>query len=513
MNKQVVNHQRRMLCLGTATAAVMPSVSLAERFSDRQPLHVLNRLGYGPVQGQIESVLKMGIAQYVDQQLQPERIALPAQLASRLNALEVIQLPAGRVVAEYVAAREAAQGGDDAARARLKEVTERISRQTAEARLLRAIYSPCQLEEVMVDFWFNHFNVFAGKNLVRPLIASYERDAIRPYAMGSFRDLLGATARHPAMLFYLDNWLSTRDAQEGNGTSAKVQPKRRTGLNENYARELMELHTLGVDGGYSQKDVTELARILTGWTFDRRALIQDNQLFRFDMGRHDQGDKQWMGQHIGSRGQAEGEQALDFLARHPATARHLSYQLAQYFVSDKPPETLVKRMAQGYLQSDGNLREVLRTLFLSDEFMHPSTFNTKFKTPYQYVISSIRAADIQVTNVRPLLNTLNQLGMPLYGCQTPDGYKNTQEAWLNADALTKRIAFAGNLASGRLVQRVQQTPDADNQPTGKPTPLDAQHLFDTLGPTITATTRETIMAQAPALRASMVLGSPDFMQK
>ncbi|WP_293779312.1 DUF1800 domain-containing protein [uncultured Oxalicibacterium sp.] len=474
--------------------------------NDVQTVHVLNRLAYGPRPGDIEQVNRMGVMRYIDQQLQPERIPLPQELEQRLQALDVAQAPAGQTVADYVNARKTARenANDENAKAQ-----ERINRQTAEARLIRAIDSPRQLQEVMVDFWFNHFNVFAGKDLVRPLIASYERDAIRPYALGHFRDLLGATAKHPAMLFYLDNWLSVVDQPE----ETDKPNKKRTGLNENYARELMELHTLGVDNGYTQQDVTALARILTGWTFNRQALMQNNQMFVFDARRHDQGVKQWLGMSISPQGQVEGEQALDHLASSPATARHLSQELAQYFVSDTPPPALVKRMAQRYLQTDGDIREVLRTLFHSKEFMDAANIGNKYKTPYQYVISSLRATGISVTNVQPILNNLNQLGMPLYGCQTPDGYKNTQEAWLNPDALTRRITYAGDLGSGRLIQRLQQTEQTPDAAKSKPQAPDADALLQTLGNSIGEKTRAVIDMQAPPLRAALILGSPDFMQK
>ena len=222
--------------------------------------------------------------------------------------------------------------GDSEAKQKRKETVQLIAEQTAEARLAQAIDSPRQLEEVMVDFWFNHFNVFAGKGLDRALVSSYERDAIRPYVFGRFRDMLGATAKHPAMLFYLDNWMSVAPGFHPPGKAN--QNAQVNGLNENYAREVMELHTLGVDGGYTQRDVTELARMLTGWTFEPREMIRGGASFRFAPARHDHGDKDWLGKHIGARGQAEGEWALDMLAAHPATARHISYELAQYFVSD-----------------------------------------------------------------------------------------------------------------------------------------------------------------------------------
>lgn len=486
--------------------------------SDQQALHVLDRLGYGPKPGDIERVKQMGIERYIDSQLQPESIPLPAALSQRLSTLDASNASAGKVLSEFLAVRKVANDGDDAAKQKRREVIGKIVEQNAEARIARAIDSPRQLEEVMVDFWFNHFNVYDGKGLDRALIGSYERDAIRPYVLGSFRDLLGATAKHPAMLFYLDNWLSTaNDYQAGQFRKgvAQGQKAKATGLNENYARELMELHTLGVDTGYTQKDVTELARMLTGWSFEPRELVRNNRTFRFDAQRHDMGDKEWLGHHVGAQGQGEGEFALDVLAMHPATARHLSYQLAQYFVQDNPPPQLVERMSKRYLETKGNIREVLRTLFHSPEFMAAGTVDAKFKTPYQYVISAARAGQMPITNVRPLLGALNQLGMPLYGAQTPDGYKNTEAAWLNPDALARRITFATALAAGRLPlnKAAGQDSNAANTPAAAEPPLDADTLLNTLGPAISAKTRATINNNPAALRAAMVLGSPDFMQR
>jgi uncharacterized protein (DUF1800 family) len=312
------------------------------------------------------------------------------------------------------------------------------------------------------------------------------------------------------MLQYLDN------AQNAAGH-----------INENYARELMELHTLGVDGGYTQRDVTELARMLTGWTFEPQKMIKGGAVFSFVPRRHDDGDKDWLNHHIGPRGVKEGEWALDILAAHPATAHHISYQLAQYFVNDNPPPALVDRLAKRYLDTDGDIREVLRALFASPEFWDPKQLDSKFKTPYQYVVSAARASGLPINNIRPLLRTLNQLGEPLYGCQTPDGYKNTEEAWLNPDGLTRRINFATVLATGKLplaaspndtvnaMSGNMQAPAmtgqaADNAKGGSP-PVDAQALLATLGSSISNKTRETVLHNDPGLRAAMILGSPDFM--
>ena len=551
---------------------------------EQQAVHVLNRLGYGPKPGDIERVTQMGVQRYIDSQLHPEAIAYPAALSARLAALDSPNRPAGEVVGSYAELQKQVRDDDDGAKQRRRAAIAAITLETAEARVLRAIDSPRQLEEAMVDFWYNHFNVFAGKGLDRALVASYERDAIRPHAMGRFRDLLGATAKHPAMLYYLDNYLSTGIAYTHSYTPGKRRgalvamvapnaPKAKArGLNENYARELMELHTLGVDGGYSQKDVTELARMFTGWTYEQRALVRSNQTFTFDERRHDQGDKTWLGHEVTQLGVREGEMALDILAMHPSTAHHISYKLAQYFVHDTPPPALVERLARNYLDTHGDIRAVLGTLFSSAEFMAPEAVGAKFKTPYQFVISAARASATPVINIAPLLSTMNQLGMPLYGCQTPDGYQNTQAAWLNPGALTSRITFATALAGGKLPlanrpapaampaaltppatpsdgameaapNRVSEMPPAmasdmaadmaankrnnkrNNRkknmeksaasvaPALASPPLDALQLGATLGAAISRGTALTVAASAEPLQAAMLLGSPDFMQR
>ncbi|HEY1151830.1 MAG TPA: DUF1800 domain-containing protein [Pseudoduganella sp.] len=464
--------ERWIVAAALAASAILSPAHAAPLAGEQAALHVLNRLAYGPRPGDIERVTQMGVQRYIDEQLDPP--PLPAALAQRLNALQTQKLTAGQALDEFQQVRAMAKEDKNAAQDMRRETVAKLVAETAEARLLRAVESPRQLEEVMVDFWFNHFNVFEGKGQDRVLVSSYERDAIRPHVFGKFRDLLAATAKHPAMLHYLDNWVSKAD-----------------GLNENYARELMELHTLGVDNGYKQQDVTELARMLTGWTYAPRRMVERNETFVFDPKRHDNGTKQWLGMTIAPRGQAEGEMALGVLAAHPSTARRISAKLAQYFVADEPPPALVERMARTWRDTGGDIRSVLRTMFTSSEFMDQTAANAKFKTPYQFVVSAARASAAPLTDVKPLLGTLNRLGQPLYGCQTPDGYKNTQDAWLNPDALSRRIAFATTLA-----------PNAD-----------AQALQAALGPAITPRTAALVAASPDKLRAAMLLGGPDFMQR
>jgi uncharacterized protein (DUF1800 family) len=337
--------------------------------------------------------------------------------------------------------------------------------EVSQAKLLRAIYSERQLDEVMTDFWYNHFNVFVGKGLDRYMVASYERDVIRPHALGKFKDLLVATARSPAMLFYLDNWQSVGPHSElalyGPGGKARMrgrryarfprarpnQKKLLTGLNENYAREIMELHTLGVDGGYTQKDVTELAKVLTGWGIEKP---QQEGEFRFREIAHEPGSKYVLGHKIDEHGKAEGVEALDILAHHPSTAKFISRKLAMRFVSDNPPQSLVDRMADTFLKKDGDIREVLRTMFKSPEFWSADAYRAKVKTPLEFVASAARVSGVDVQNALPLVQFLNRMGMPLYGMQPPTGYSMKADAWVNSSALLNRMNFALALCSGRL---------------------------------------------------------------
>jgi uncharacterized protein (DUF1800 family) len=300
-----------------------------------------------------------------------------------------------------------------------------------EAKLLRAVYSPRQLEEVLVDFWFNHFNVFARKAQTEVYIGAYEREAIRPHVLGRFRDLLGATARSPAMLVYLDNWQSGR-----NGA-----------INENYARELLELHTLGVDGGYTQDDIVAVARAFTGWTVRRPQAGG----FHFARAIHDRGEKTVLGHTIRAGGGVQdGERVLDIVSRHPSTARHIAFKLAQRFVSDTPPSALVERAARRFHDTDGDLREVVRVIITSPEFFAPEAHRAKVKTPFEFVVSALRATGAEVSSGMAVARALIQMGMPLFLCQPPTGYDDTAEAWVSSGSLVNRINFALDLSKNRL---------------------------------------------------------------
>ena len=462
-------------------------------------VHVLNRIGFGPRPGDVERVRQIGLQQYIDQQLHPERIP-DSGMGARLQRLTTIRLSSREIAIQYAipaleARRERKQTAKDSApqdatagtgfadTADSRPVMPDPAQQRAnllvleigEQKILRAVYSDRQLEEVLTDFWFNHFNVDARKGPDRFLLTEYEREAIRPHVLGHFRDLLEATAKSPAMLFYLDNWqsadpagprLAVRDLrrpgvargplgrrrlglpQPAAPRAGNAQQKTPRGLNENYGRELMELHTLGVDGGYTQKDVTEVARSFTGWTIRNPRLGGG---FRFEPRLHDDGQKMVLGHVIKAGGGIEdGEQVIDILASHPSTARFVATKLARRFVSDSPPPALVDRAAARFRETGGDLREVTRTILTSPEFLAPEAIGAKVKTPFEFVASALRSAGADVRDARSLVRAVQQLGMPLYQCQPPTGYKDTADAWINTGALVGRMNFAVDLAGNKL---------------------------------------------------------------
>jgi uncharacterized protein (DUF1800 family) len=320
-----------------------------------------------------------------------------------------------------------------------------------QAKLLRAVFSEKQLQEVMVDFWFNHFNVFGQKDAVRWLLTPYERDAIRPHALGRFKDLLVATAQSPAMLFYLDNFMSQVEPpappQRFDAEGNPIPPPRRPGLNENYARELMELHTLGVDGGYTQEDVIALARCFTGWTIGPRG----NMGFVFRPRAHDKGEKVLLGARIAPGGGIEdGLRALDILAKHPSTARFISRKLCQRFVADEPPQSLVDTAAEVFTRTSGDIREVVRAILTSPEFYSPRHYRNKVKSPLELVASAIRATGASTDGAQPLIQTVARMGEPLYLCQPPTGYSEDSSRWMSNATLLERMNFAVALINNRI---------------------------------------------------------------
>lgn len=314
------------------------------------------------------------------------------------------------------------------------------------AKLLRAVYSERQLYEVMVDFWENHFNIFANKDDDRYLLTGYDRETIRPFAVGRFRDLLGATAHSPAMLFYLDNW---RSSVPRPYAATKTKPAGIDGgLNENYARELMELHTLGVDGGYTQKDVLEVARCFTGWTIQKP---NEQGLFLYRPGLHDDGEKVVLGHRIlAGGGIADGERVLDILATHPSTARFIATKLARRFVSDDPPQSIIDRAAAVFLKTDGSIRETLRVIVTSPEFFSTTAYRAKMRSPFEYVAASMRALNAETDGDRPVLDAIGRMGQPVFGRITPDGYADRANQWLASGAMIARFNFASALAANRV---------------------------------------------------------------
>src|SRR5271165_3843599 len=520
----------------------LKGLPITELSTDEAILHALNRLAYGPRPGDLERVKQMGLAKWIEQQLNPKSIndsAVDARLTVyptlTMSTVQLMQQypdpkqaakKAGISEEEFKAQQTAQKQADAGIAAMLNEVQDqdkmaqlnnepppgssttapdvpspmkqnpptpgtgrkdtlgidpnavprpisddskrpqRVVEELAMAKVTRAIYSDRQLQQVMDDFWFNHFNVFAGKGEVKWYLTSYERDVIQPHTFGKFRDLVTATAQSPAMLFYLDNFLSAdpkaaqRQAMEramrqqmrrgpyANPPRPEAQNKKQErGLNENYGRELMELHTLGVDGGYTQKDVTEVARCFTGWTIEKPQQIAQ---FKFDDKVHDPYPKVVLGKKIHAGGMKDGEEVIDLLTKHPSTAKFISTKLARRFVSDTPPPALVERMAKSFQKSDGDIREVLRTMIYSPEFWSREAYRAKVKTPYELVVSSVRALGTDVDTPMPLVQWTGRIGEPLYQCQPPTGYADKADAWVNTGALLNRLNFSLALAGNKV---------------------------------------------------------------
>jgi len=470
------------------SVALVFAASTEELSGDARIMHLINRLSFGPQPGDFERVKAMGVERYIQAQLSPQTIAEAPGLVETVGEIQTLHMMPMTLLQLYDTPKPPpGQKQDPDVVKAARQKAKIILKEAREARLMRAIYSNRQLQEVMVDFWFNHFNIYSDKNQDLLWLGAYEEQAIRPYVLGRFRDLLGATAHHPAMLVYLDN------AQNHVNHSKNALE----GLNENYAREIMELHTMGVDGGYTQQDVIALARILTGWGPCNLNTPSTNSFgFCFRPNRHDKDDKVFLGKTIHASGESEGEEALDMLAKNPATAHHISYQLAQYFVADSPPKALVDQLARRYLQTDGNIREVLNTLFHSQTFWSIADTGNKYKTPYHYMVSAVRASGLSVANYQIIVNRLNQMGMPLYSCLTPDGYKNTKVDWLNPDALLQRLNFVSAFTTAHM------------DPGKK---VDPNQLDNTLGDVFSDASRERINAAPEGIRAALMLASPEFM--
>ncbi len=485
-----------MRCLVVAAFALCAVSALAGQMDEEHKvLHVLNRLTYGPAPGDVERVREMGAQAFIDGQLNPDETPEPEALVRILDSYGANALDTVALFREYGPKSEAPGGGvslEDVREAR--DQAEVVTRQAGAAKFARAALSPHQLRELMVDFWFNHFNVDAQKGLVHLWAGSFEREAIRPFAMGRFVDLLAAVSMHPAMLIYLDNWRNrVIRGDEGLPDYSKV--------NETFARNLLDVHTLGPDEERSPMEVNALAKIFTGWRIGAGHGSGGATGFVFDAEDHDPMDKLFMGQTIKGGGVQEGILALKILAEHPATAKRISRQLARFFLADDPPEELVERMARAYRDSGGMIRHVLKTLFESPEFFDERYFQAKFKTPYRLAVSAARASGAELADPMPLLGALEILGMPLYDCPAPSGYKPLREAWLNPPALDKRLFFMTALAEG-------ETPAFG---AGAPVfPLSADDLEKTLGADVPEPVRQAARKAPQGLSGAVILASPAF---
>jgi uncharacterized protein (DUF1800 family) len=590
-------------------AASPPKIQLSKAFKGRLPiteltedqatLHALNRLAYGPRPGDIERIKQMGLEKWVDEQLHPERIDDSA-LEERLREFPVVKQSAQQLLDEYptpqmIAKREGISREDarQQLQQRARQAMERadqqgmmadpasmqlarmqgprqILAQMAMAKLVRAVYSRRQLDEVMSNFWFNHFNVYAAKGADMWLLPEYEREAIRPHTMGKFGDLIEATAKSPAMLFYLDNWMSAdpnapeqvgrqfgmrrRDLRgmlacgrlaarpnlfsaincdlrmasparlKNRPASAAQKKKLERGLNENYGRELMELQTIGVNGGYTQADVIEVAKAFTGWTI--RAPRRDPEFF-FNDRVHTPGPKLVVGHKIDAGGMRDGEEVLRLLARSPSAARFISTELARHFVSDNPPPALVNRMAKTFLEKDGDIRAVLHTMIYSPEFWSLAAYRAKVKTPFELAVSTLRATGANVNVALPIAQWVARMGEPLYLCEPPSGYPDTAEAWVSSGSLLDRMNFAVAVATDHMPGAevdIAQLLGGDSAAEGPEGVLDRAFAV-LLDGQVSARTRQALAEQlsrsegaaalnvSDGLVAGLVLGSPDFERR
>jgi len=486
--------------------------ALAEAPSEAE-LRFLNRITYGATARDLDDYRAQGRDAYLRRQLVYRGDeGLPREAAAAIAALPISRTRPEDLADKVIAARKAARfkSADEKREAakQLRREFAQLDFQVFERRTIRALYSPYQLQEMMTWFWFNHFNVFQNKKQVRFLLADYEESAIRPHVLGRFRDLVHSVLMHPAMMVYLDN-------------AENVRGK----VNENYARELMELHTLGVDGGYAQADVEALARILTGAGIDLagRGGEPRNGLFAFFPERHDSGPKTFLGLSFpGSSGFAEIERALDILCRHPSTAKFISRRLAVYFLADDPPAEVVERMAVTFQMTDGDIAQTLATLFASPQFSDPQYAGKKFKDPVQYVYSSVRLLhpDEVLKNRRPLAGALAQLGEPVYGHQTPEGYGMKSRDWASSDQLAKRFQLARGLVGARA--RLFVTAEAidagidegELRRVRQGHPLARDRIEPLIAPLVSGKTKEALSRAAGEQEwAALALSSPEFMYR
>jgi uncharacterized protein (DUF1800 family) len=476
--------------------------------ANKQALHVLNRLAFGPRPGDVERVAAQGVAAWIGAQLRPAGIPdgaveaklkkMPALAMSIAELHETYPQPKPKPIPSGAASAEPAPS---AAPSMEMQTPREMLRQVFAQKVLRASESERQLGEVLADFWFNHFNVTSDKDQVKWYLSSYERDAIRPRIFGKFRALLGATAHHPAMLFYLDNYRSVAETE-----GAEAGDKKARGLNENYGRELLELHTLGVDGGYTQDDVRETARAFTGWGIE---LPGKATVFKFHKKDHDAQPKRVLGKAIADGGEKDAEHVLDILAAHPATARFIATKLCQKFHSDHPPAALVQRVAAAFTKSGGDLTAVYEALFTAPEFWEPQAYRTKTKTPFEMVVSSLRAVGATTEDAEPAVREIDKLGEPLYRCAPPTGYKETSDAWVSTGGLLGRLNFGIALGAGR----VKGTSFDRDKLVGTPFPEDDEALVERLGQNVLHTqpssaTRAVIVKELDGNKKHVEYGEP-----
>ena len=487
--------QPTFLLIGNAQGRKQRGERKSAMPDDQRIAHVLSRLTFGARPGDLERVKTMGIEAFIAQQLDADSIDDTGAIA-KLKKLPTLGMATPVIIEQYTPPKPAvvpspspAKASDNVTAPAQKAIAEApqsanpgmpamqnemqnakkedaggtpalpaakptpppknpymVITDLQRAKLLRAVYSERQLYEVIVDFWENHFSIFANKDDDRYLLTSFDRETIRPFVMGRFRDLLGATAHSPAMLYYLDNWRSSvpRPYPAKGDKPAGVDG----GLNENYARELMELHTMGVEGGYTQKDVQEVARCFTGWTIEKP---NQEGLFLYRPGLHDNGDKIVLGHKIlAGGGIADGERVLDILATHPATARFIATKLARRFISDDPPNSAIDRATEVFLKTDGSIRETLRALITSPEFFAATTYRAKLRSPFEYVAAAMRALNADTDGDRPVLDAIGRMGQPVFGRITPDGYADRADQWLSSGAMVGRFNFASALATNRI---------------------------------------------------------------
>ncbi|MFZ6721838.1 DUF1800 domain-containing protein [Undibacterium sp. Ji49W] len=494
----------------TGSSKSQPAVGKTLTQAAIPPEQLLNRITWGSTPTTLQALQAVGPDQYLDQQLRGRTAALPAPIQAQIDTLTISSKPFEEIMRDLEARRIASdqqKGTDDTLAKQYQQELTRLAREAATRSLLRDVYSSNQLQEQMSWFWMNHFNIHSGKANVRAMLGDFEEQAIRPNALGNFRDLLRATVMHPAMLRYLDN--------EHNAVNR---------INENYARELMELHTMGVNSGYTQKDVQELARVLTGVGIslnkdaprmkpELEKLYYRQGLFEFQPQRHDFGEKQILGKTIKGRGMAELDEVLLMLCRQPATANYVSQKLATFFVSDAPSKALIDKMASRFLQTDGDIPSTLRAMFDSPEFI--ASLGKKFKDPMHYMLASVRLAydGTTIVNTGPMLNWLNMMGQQLNGRQTPDGYALNESAWASSGQMTVRIDIAKSIAGGNpALFKVDNQPAPQEKP---PQPALAVSNYVKSWTKQFSPSTQTVLSQANTTQEwnTLFLASPEMMRR